>query len=258
MTGTSSPLAGRTALITGAAKRIGRAMALAAAARGADVVVHYNTSATDASALADEIRQLGRQAWTIQCDLSDASATAALVSRALDAAGSIDILINNASIYPAGRITEITAADLAQNIQIHAFAPLTLSRAIAERADGGHIINLLDCRITGYDAAHAAYHLSKRMLLDLTRILALELAPGFAVNAIAPGLIVPPAGQGDRFPPHLAESNPLKRLGTLGAVADAALFLLESDFVTGQVLFIDGGRHLRGDPPPAGLGLARS
>ena len=246
MTDTAPALAGRTALITGAAKRIGRGMALAAAGQGADVVVHYNTSSSAASALADEIRQLGRRAWTIQCDLADASAAGALAGRALDAAGPIDILINNASIYPPGRITEITAADLAQNIQVHAFAPLVLSRALAERATGGHIINLLDCRITGYDLAHAAYHLSKRMLLDLTRMLALELAPAFAVNAVAPGLIVPPPGQGERFGPHLAATNPLKRLGTLRAVADAAMFLLKSDFITGQVLFVDGGRHLRG------------
>ena len=149
------PLAGRTALITGAAKRIGRAMALAVAGRGADVVVHYNTARQDASSLADEIRLLGRRAWPIQCDLSDADAAAELVGRARDEAESIDILINNASIYPTGRITEISAADLAQNVQLHAFAPLTLSRAVAEHADAGDIINLLDCRITGYDAAHA-------------------------------------------------------------------------------------------------------
>ena len=246
MPNSNRPLVGRTALVTGGAKRLGRATALALSGAGADVVVHFNRSAADAASLAEAIRQAGRQAWTVQADLSRPDQAEALLARAVEAAGPIQILINSASIFPADTIMTVGAEELLANIQIHAVAPLMLSRAFAAQAVAGDIINFLDARITDYDRRHAAYHLSKRMLGTLTRMLALELAPAIAVNAVAPGAILPAVGQDEDDFAKLASTNPLKRLGTPEEIARAVLFLLESRFITGQVIFVDGGRHMKG------------
>ena len=246
MDGRELVLAGRKALVTGAARRIGRAIALSLAAGGADVVVHYRTSSKEAEATAGEIQSLGRRAWTLRGDLADAGQAEALVARAIELAGPIDILINNASIIPRGGIMDLSPADLAENIQVHAMAPLQLSRALAAQGPAGDIVNMLDCRVAECGAACAAYHLSKRMLLAVTRMLALELAPKIKVNAVAPGLILPPPGQDESYLKRHASTNPLGRWGTVEDVAEAACFLVRSEFITGQVIFVDGGRNLKG------------
>jgi len=208
------------------------------------VVIHYHRSADDAEAVAEAVRRHGRRAWTLQADLADAADD--VIGRAADLAGPIDVLVNNASIFPTGLITETTAADLLLNVRVHAVAPLLLSRALAAQGRGGHIVNLLDARITDYDRHHAAYQLSKRMLADLTRMLAVELAPSIAVNAVAPGLILPPPGEDDSYLERFAHTNPLNRHGDPADIAAAVLYLLSSTFITGQTLYVDGGRHLRG------------
>ena len=126
-------------------------------------------------------------------------------------------------------------------------APLELTRCLAAQGRDGAVVNLLDARVGDYDRQHAAYHLSKRLLAALTRRMAIEFAPRLRVNAVAPGLILPPDGEDEGHFDRLASTNPLQRRGCPEAVAEAVLFLLRSDFVTGQVLFVDGGRHLRGN-----------
>jgi pteridine reductase len=239
-------LKGRTALITGAARRLGRATALALAQHGVNVVVHYHRHADRAGALCEEIRALGCSAWPVQGDLLDAGQTRAVFENALARAGRIDILINNASMFESETLWETTAESLSRNIRIHAMAPLALARDMAGQKSPGHIVNLLDTRVTTYDRKHASYHLSKRMLLTLTRMLALELAPGIAVNAVAPGLILPPAGEDESYLQGLANTNPLGRHGDPTDVTDAILFLLGSRFITGQILYVDGGYHMKG------------
>ena len=246
MVNQAQSLAGRTALVTGAAKRLGRAVALALAHQGTNVVVHYRRSTDAAGQTAEHIRTAGVESWVLQADLADPVSAGQLMARAINLAGPIDILINNASIFPVGQLRDITPEDITQNVGIHAVAPLLLSRAMADQDQRGDIINLLDSRITDYDRDHAAYHLSKRMLFTLTRMLALELASQIAVNAVAPGLILPPQGEDDGYLRKLAHTNPLNRYGSLKDITDAVLFLLKSEFVTGQVLFIDGGRHMKG------------
>jgi len=239
-------LSGKTALITGAAKRVGRAMALALAQNGVRTVVHYNHSEQEAAALCREIEGIGVSAWPVKGDLVDPGQTEAVFQEAVERAGAIDILINSASIFDVETIWEMTDESLCRNMRLHTMAALILSRALARQQRSGHIINLLDTRVVSYDKDHAAYHISKRSLLTLTRILALELAPKIAVNAVAPGLILPPALQDETYLDKLAPTTPLQRHGSPADVVEAVLFLLRSRFITGQVIYVDGGYHMRG------------
>ncbi len=246
MTAREPSLAGRTALVTGAARRLGRATALALADNGADVVIHYRGSADEAGDVAEQVRRIGRRAWCVQADLADPAAAGELVGRARDAAGTVDVLVNNASIFPADTVTDFTPAALDENVRVNALAPLLLCRAFADGGNAGHVVNFLDSRFVDYDRAHAAYHLSKRMLASLTRMLALELAPAVQVNAVAPGLILPPPGEDESFLEANAHTNPLNRYGSPAEIADAVLLLVRTRFITGQVIFVDGGRHMKG------------
>ena len=242
----TSWLTGKTTLVTGAAKRIGRATALALAGRGVNVVIHYRSSENEAESVANEVRGTGAKAWMIKADLHEPSEAESLLSYAVEAAGQIQILINNASIFTKSRITDFTVEELADNVQVNAMTPLLLSRSFAAQGCEGAIVNFLDTRLTEYDADHAAYHLSKRMLFTLTRMMALEFAPVVRVNAIAPGLILPPPGKDISYLENLASTNPLNRIGSPRGITDAVLFLLESEFITGQVIFVDGGYHMKG------------
>lgn len=238
---------GSAALVTGGAHRLGRAIALALADRGADVAVHYHHSAEDAEATCRELERAGVRAWGIRADLSRFDETEALFSTAEQNAGGITLLINNASIFPEHTLTEFTEEDLAQNVRVNAMAPLWLSRALFRTGRQACIINLLDSKMIGADDNHAAYHLSKRMLLTLTRMMAREFAPRIRVNAVAPGLILPPEGKDERYVDDLAHTLPLQRRGDAADVTAAVVFLAESPFITGQVIYVDGGRHLEGN-----------
>jgi NAD(P)-dependent dehydrogenase (short-subunit alcohol dehydrogenase family) len=242
----SVSLAGKTALVTGAARRIGRAIAVSLARNGVHVVVHYHQSTQDALALCGEIRQLGVEAWPVRGDLMDAGQTEQVFREAAAQAGAIDILVNNASIFERDTLWDTTGESIAKNVRIHAAAPLILSRELARQGKAGHIVNLLDTRVAVYGKQYASYDLSKSMLLTLTRMLALELAPNIAVNAVAPGVILPPAGQSEAYLAKLAHATPLNRIGDPGDVVAAVLFLLRSRFITGQIVYVDGGMHMKG------------
>ena len=237
---------GKTALVTGAAKRIGRAVALALAQHGAHVVIHYHTSQQEAQSTAEEARSYGVKAWIIQADLNDLAQTEAMISELPTEIKRLDILINSASIFPQDRVTDFSAAAFQQNMTVNALAPLWLARAFARQTQAGDIINFLDTRILDYDEKHAAYHLSKRTLFTVTRMLSREFAPDIRVNGVAPGLILPPPGEDKEYLEQLKQSNLLQRVGTLDDITEAVLFLLRSDFITGQIIYVDGGRHLKG------------
>jgi len=238
-------LAGKTAIVTGGARRLGRQIALGLAREGVNLIIHYCHSATQATELAGQVQQMGVKVWPIQADLSDPVQADGLASKAIETAGAIDILINNASYWPQDTIWDMTAKQLQTCMDVHVMAPIILAKALARQERAGHIINILDTRITDYDRRHISYHLAKRTLLAVTRILALELAPRIAVNAIAPGLILPPDGHGPEYLAKLADTNPMNRYGDPQDVVDALLFLLNSRFITGQVIYVDGGFHMR-------------
>ena len=239
-------LAGNNALVTGAAKRIGRAIAEMLAAQGVNVVIHYNRSASEAESLAERLQGLGVKAWTIQAGLTDPDAAAGLIARAVELAGPLDALVNNAAIFPDSRLADVTPDDILANVKVNALSPFAMGRAFAGQGRAGAIVNMLDCRIAGYDDQHVAYHLSKRMLASLTRMMAVEFAPAVRVNAVAPGLILPPPGKDEAYLESLVSTNPLNRHGGPEDVAAAVRFLLEGTFVTGQTIYVDGGRHMRG------------
>jgi hypothetical protein len=243
----SAPLSGRTALVTGSARRLGRAIALALAGEGADVAVHYGSSSAEAQEVAGRIDHLGRRSALVEADLADPQQAAGLLDEASKRIGRpIDLLVNNASLFPSDGLMDFPRQALAENVQVNAFAPLQLCRAMAEKGVEGDIINLLDSRYVDADTGHVSYHLSKRMLHAITRLLAMELAPAIKVNAIAPGLILPPPGEDEQYLERLAHTNPLHRHGSADEISAAALFLVRSEFITGQVLFVDGGRHMKG------------
>ena len=236
----------QVALVTGAARRLGRAISLALARAGIGVVVHYHTSGDEADALVTEIRALGVPAWPLGGDLREEGFEVKLMGTATDLAGPVSYLVNNAAVYPRDTLAETTAGRIEECVRVNATAPLLLSRAFAAQGRPGAIVNLLDARMGDRDPAHVAYHLSKRMLAGVTRACALEFAPVVRVNGVAPGLVLAPAGADPGYLARLAGSDPLGRAGTPEEVAGAVLFLLRNEFVTGQVVYVDGGRHLRG------------
>jgi NAD(P)-dependent dehydrogenase (short-subunit alcohol dehydrogenase family) len=240
------PLQGQTALVTGAARRLGRQIALALAEEGVHVVVHYRRSEDEARDLCRELAGRGVRAFPLQADLGNPAESEALLPRAIELAGPLDILINNASIFPPHTLENVTFEAVVENAAVNAWAPFVLSRAFARQGRPGQIVNLLDAQLTGPNRLHVAYFLSKHTLAVLTRLTALEYAPHITVNAVAPGLILPPPGEDEGHLQRLAEKVPLQRPGRAADVSAAVLFLLKSDFITGQVIYVDGGQHLKG------------
>jgi NAD(P)-dependent dehydrogenase (short-subunit alcohol dehydrogenase family) len=240
---------GKRALVTGGSKRLGREIVLALGHSGASVAVHYNTSRGPAEAVCRELESLGVQGIPIGADLGEEEAVDLLFRDAWEGLGGIDLLVNNASIFPSGRMAEMSFPDFITNIRVNAWAPLLLTRAfwrrIRDTDSRGSVVNLLDTRLVGGDLAHAPYHLSKAMLGELTLMSALEFGPELQVNGVAPGAVLPPEGLDEDYLATLTAELPLKRRGHPTDIADAVLYLLGASFVTGQVIFVDGGRHTR-------------
>ncbi len=241
----STPLHGKAILITGAAKRIGRALALACARAGADIFIHYGTSEAEAYQLQKEIHTIGPQAWLLQTDLSHAVE----VSRLIEQAASIrplDALVNNASIFEDLSVQATPAEDWDRHLAINLTAPFLLSQAFAcQLPEGkrGSIVNLLDWRALRPEADHFPYSISKSALAALTKSLAVALAPQFTVNGLALGAILPPTDGNPN--PNILKNIPAGHWGSLEDVENALVFLLsEGSYITGEIIHIDGGRHL--------------
>ena len=238
-------LHGKTVLVTGAAKRIGAAISRALAREGANVIVHYHGSGSEAVRLRDEIAALGVQSWLIQANFEKPDEYETLIERSIEVAGGLDMLVNNASLFPVDSLTTVTFDSLVRNMEVNAWVPFTLSRDFARLVGHGKIVNLVDSRTHDFDWTHVAYILSKHVLDVLTRVTALRYAPDIAVNGIAPGLILPPPGEDESYIERLTHTVPLKRHGSPEDIAEAAVYLLKSDFLTGEVINVDGGRHLK-------------
>ncbi|HEX2450531.1 MAG TPA: SDR family oxidoreductase [Gemmatimonadales bacterium] len=241
-------LRGRVALVTGAGRRLGRAIAAALGARGARVALHYHASGEGAASLRDEILTAGGDAECFAADLTDAAAARALPQRAVDRFGGLDVLVNSAAVMHRLRLEETTPAqwDEIINLNLRSVFFCTQGAAPALRAAKGKVVNLAD--VAGLEPwpGYAAHSVSKAGVVMLTRVLALSLAPDVTVNAVAPGAVLVPEHYDDAARGELARTTPLRRLGRPeDAVAAVLYFLEQGDFVTGTVLPVDGGRSLR-------------
>jgi pteridine reductase len=234
----------KAALVTGGAIRIGREIALSLAAAGWDVVLHYSSSAEDARRTADEIRGLGVDCQLIGCDLADSRRMLELLPAAVGLAPGLELLVNNASLFERSPLVETETELFDSHMAVNLRAPFFLTRDFARLCGQGQVLNLLDTRIVRNELAYAAYTLTKKALAELTRMAARELAPRIRVNAVAPGLILPSAGGDSEQFERMAARIPLECHGHPRQIAEAAMYLIGSEFVTGQIIHVDGGEHL--------------
>ena len=244
-------LSGRVALVTGG-RRIGGPLAVELARRGADVALAYRRSAEEAEQVAAEIRAFGRRALVVQADLSQASECQTLVEHTASGLGRLDVLVNMASVYVSTPFDELTEADWDTAMAVDGRSAFLCARAAVphmRRAGGGRIINFSDWvaasrrpRYRGY----LPYYVAKMAVIGLTEALALELAgDGILVNAVAPGPILPPPDLDDEGRRAVERSTPLGHWGGADEIVKAVLALVDSDFITGETIRVDGGRHLR-------------
>jgi len=235
----------KAALVTGGGKRLGRAIALGLAREGFDLAVHYNASEAHARSAAVEIGDLGRRCELFQCDLADATAARSMIDNVFEAMPACELLINSASIFERRSFDQTDEQFLDRTLAVNFKAPFFLSQQFAKRCDQGHIVNLLDTKVSRNFTPYFAYTLSKKLLAEFTRLAACELAPRIRVNGICPGPILPAAGQSDESFRKLSSRIPMQRPGSPDAIVSAVLYLVGNEFVTGECLFVDGGEHLQ-------------
>ena len=253
-----------TALVTGAGRRIGRAIALHLAGRGYHVAVHCNRSRDEADAVAREINQAGNRAAVVQADLADHAAASDLVAQASLALGPLSLLVNNASLFDYDHIETATEQSWDRHLDANLKAPFFLSQAFAAQLpqdlpDGvtGDIVNMVDMRVWRLTPHFASYTVSKAGLWTLTQTLAMALAPRIRVNAIGPGPVLPSPHQTEAQFRKQWECTPLGRGAEPGEIAAAIGFLLDAPAVTGQMIALDGGQHLPWQKPGGPLPAAR-
>jgi NAD(P)-dependent dehydrogenase (short-subunit alcohol dehydrogenase family) len=239
-------LQGKTVLITGAAVRVGRAMALATAHAGANVLIHYGNSKLEAEKLQAEIKGLGRDAHLLQANLSDLDETRGLIPRALDH-GPLFALVNSAAIFENRTLEDTDLDSWQRHLTVNLTAPFLLSQAFWKAAKGkdseGRIVNILDWRALRPGREHLPYNISKAALAALTQSLAVTMAPKVTVNGIAFGAILPTSDGGNTS--DILKKVPAGRWAHLDEVGETLLFLLSGpSYVTGEIMHLDGGRHL--------------
>lgn len=245
----------RSALVTGAAKRIGRAIALDLAAHGWDVAIHYHSSEADALDAVRAVEALGRRATALKADLGREAETGPLVGRAVAALGSLTLLVNNASTFESDGWNTVDRASWDLHVETNLRAPFVLTQAFARQLpDGsdGNVVNLLDQRVWNPTPAFMSYTVSKLGLWGLTQTLALALAPRIRVNGIGPGPAMPNIRQTQAHFDEQCASMPLKRGTTPAEICRTLRFILDAPAMTGQMIALDGGQHLGWAPPAKG------
>jgi pteridine reductase len=234
------------ALITGAAKRVGKAIANHLAKNGWSIAIHYNRSSKEAETLKEELSQKypTQNFYTVKANLSDMKEVQNLISNVKKQMGSISLLVNNASIFEASEIKETTLELFARNMQINFTAPFFLTRDFAEASNHGLIINFVDTRITTNKNSHAAYTMAKKSLWELTKMTAYEFGPLIRANAIAPGVTLPPPGGNDSDLLKMAKHIPMQKPSGIEPILKSIDYIIDNDHLTGQLLFCDGGENI--------------
>jgi len=237
------PLKDKNILVTGAARRLGRLLALACARAGANVVIHHGHSDEEAESLRHEITEMDRRAWVIKADLSDSNQTRELIPQ-INESTPLHGLVNSAAIFEPLSLEKTSTEDWARHMAVNLTAPFLMCQAFAKQAgDGARIVNILDWRALRPGADHFPYTISKSALAALTKSLAVALAPNIIVNGLALGAVLPPADR--NVNPEITKSIPAKRWSKESEVEDALLFLLIGPaYITGEIIHVDGGRHL--------------
>ena len=240
-------LKGKSALVTGGGRRLGRAIAWGLARRGVHIAIHYRESESGARATAQDAEVFGVRAPLLRADLSIAEEAEALPARARDALGALDIVVNGAAVLERRRLEEVTPADWDRAMDLNLRGTFFVSKGAAAvmGETGGVIVNLADVAAFERWREYPVHCLSKAGVVALTEVLAKQLAPRIRVNAVAPGPVLLPDDWPAEAARRLADSTPLKRLGKPDDVFHAVVFLLENDYVTGETLVVDGGRLVR-------------
>ncbi len=240
-------LKGRSALVTGAAKRVGKEIALELARSGCHILLHYHTSGFEAGKTSDEIRALGVGCDLFQADLSDSVSIAKMLEQIFQKKDAVDVLVNSASLFYKTPLKNAKESDWDALINANLKGPFLLSRQIGTRMakrEGGKIVNIADWSGFRPYRDYAPYCVSKGGLITLTKALARDLAPKVQVNAVAPGPVLLPPDLSEEEKEAIIRKTPLGRIGTPQDVAYAVRFLLENDFINGAVLVVDGGRSI--------------
>lgn len=232
------------ALVTGGAVRLGKAIALALAAAGHDIALHYHSSAGPALAAAEEIRDRGVDCEPFQLNLSDVQAIPAFIDGVRERFPALNLLVNSASAYTQATLQDTSADVFDTQIAVNFRAPFFLIQAFAKAGYPGQAINILDNKIAFNQFQYAAYLLSKKALAELTKIAAVELAPKIRVNGVAPGVVLPAETRSQEYIDWRVQGIPLRVQGNTNHIAQAILYLVQNTFVTGQILLVDGGESL--------------
>ena len=233
-----------TALITGGAKRIGRCIVLKLVELGYTVAIHYNRSSKEAQQLNKTILLQGGRSEIFSCDLLNEKNVKKLISKVIQKFPDLNLLINNASIFDRDSLVNCSVKNFKNHFAIHVQTPFWLSQNFAKICKKGHIINILDTNIVKNETQHFSYLLSKKTLAHLTEMSAVELAPIIRVNAFAPGFILPPVKIQNSNLQRFNKNIPLAKQGNTANITDSLEFLIKNDYLTGQILFNDGGAHL--------------
>jgi NAD(P)-dependent dehydrogenase (short-subunit alcohol dehydrogenase family) len=231
-------------LVTGAAKRVGRALALHLAHQGHDIALHYHTSAAEAEILKREVEGLNVACELFACDLSDLESLPKLISSVLERFAGCRTLINNASRFEPGNFLTGSLQEYGQMMRINFESPMFLAQAFARQVAGGHVINLLDTKIADQKHSHFFYLLAKKCLRDFTLMAATELGVRCRINAVCPGYLLPSEGWTEDYVQRLNARLPLGKHAEVEDVCHAVAFLMESRAITGQLIYVDGGEHL--------------
>lgn len=236
----------KTALITGASRRVGKSMATHLAGCGWNIAIHFNSSQKEALQLCTDLKsQYPNQQFDIfGAELNRISEVEQLIPEVIGKFESIGLLINNASVFEPANLKDMSTEFLAQQMNVNFMAPFILCRNFAQMFQAGLIVNFVDTRIVKNQTNFAAYSLSKKALWELTKMAAVEFGPGIRVNAIAPGLTLPPEDKDENYLWKLAEKIPMKRPGGVEPILNSLDYIIENKYLTGQILYCDGGENL--------------
>ena len=235
----------KAALITGGARRIGAEIAMGLAAEGYDIAIHYNSSENEAIETQKKVKSSGRECAIFKGDLRDIHFVNELVMVAFSTYPHLNVLVNSASVFRRAEIKDTAVRDFDELMSVNFRAPFFLIKEFARLCSGGNIVNILDTKTARHQNTYTAYSISRTALLELTRFAAVEFAPKIRSNGICPGFILPGAGENEAYTKRLESKIPLGKKGKPGNIVETVKFLLKNDFITGEIIYVDGGENIK-------------